>query len=54
MVQISGSTLEQRVKQDKKLNMSTGASTDWSSSGLKNFNNHGKDKNKKQNEGHDY
>lgn len=49
-----GSMQKMRVKQDKKLNMSTGASTDWSSSGFKNFNNHGKDKNKKQNEGHDY
>ena len=40
-----GSTLEQRVKQDKKLNMSTGGSIGWSSSGLKNFNDYGTNKN---------
>lgn len=42
MVQISGSMLRMSVKQDKKLNMSTGGSIDWNSSGLKNFNNYGK------------
>ena len=45
MVQISGSTLRMRVRHDKKLNMSTGASTDWSSSGLKNSNDYGTNKN---------
>ena len=38
MVTTFGLTLRMRVRHDKKLNMSTGASTDWSSSGLKNSN----------------
>ena len=49
-----GSMQKMRVKQDKKLNMSTGASTDWNSSGLKNSNDYGTNKNKKQDQSHDY
>jgi len=45
MVTISGSMLRMSVKQDKKLKMSTGGSIDWSSSGLKNFNDYGTNKN---------
>ena len=47
-------TLRMRVRHDKKLNMSTGASTDWNSSGLKNSNDYGTNKNKKQDQSHDY
>ena len=54
MVTISGSMLRMSVKQEMKLNMSIGASTDWISSGLKNSNDYGTNKNKKQDQSHDY